>query len=105
MPKTLSLAVVMDPIAKVKFAKDSTLAMLLAAAGRGWQLTYFEQSDLFLRDGVAYGRGRPLRVISVGAQHWGNQAVKTFSFMSRRPCGRLATNAPWISARSRMYVV
>ena len=39
MPKTTSLAVVMDPIAKIKFAKDSTLAMLLAAASRGWQLT------------------------------------------------------------------
>src|SRR5262245_2833856 len=64
MPKTTSLAVVMDPIAKIKFAKDSTLAMLLAAAARGWQLTYFEQSDLFLRDGVAYGRGRPLNVFA-----------------------------------------
>ncbi len=62
MSKTLSLAVVMDPIAKSKFAKDSTLAMLLAAAARGWQLTYFEQSDLYLRDGVAFGRGRPLQV-------------------------------------------
>jgi glutathione synthase len=64
MPKTTSLAVVMDPIAKIKFAKDSTLAMLLAAASRGWQLTYFEQSDLFMRDGVALGRGRPLKVFS-----------------------------------------
>jgi glutathione synthase len=64
MPKTTSLAVVMDPIAKIKFAKDSTLAMLLAAASRGWQLTYFEQSDLFLRDGVALGRGRDLQVFA-----------------------------------------
>ena len=64
MPKTTSLAVVMDPIAKIKFAKDSTLAMLLAAASRGWQLTYFEQSDLFLRDGVAFGRGRDLHVFA-----------------------------------------
>jgi glutathione synthase len=64
MSKTTSLAVVMDPIAKIKFAKDSTLAMLLAAAARGWQLTYFEQSDLFLRDGVALGRGRPLKVFA-----------------------------------------
>jgi len=62
MTKALSLAVVMDPIAKIKFAKDSTLAMLLAASARGWKLTYFEQSDLFLRDGVALGHGRPLEV-------------------------------------------
>src|SRR4029077_10098688 len=64
MPKALSLAVVMDPIAKIKFAKDSTLAMLLAAASRGWQLTYFEQSELFLGDGVAFGRGRDLQVFA-----------------------------------------
>ena len=64
MPKTTSLAVVMDPIAKIKFAKDSTLAMLLAAAARGWQLTCFEQSDLYMRDGVALGRGRPLKVFN-----------------------------------------
>jgi glutathione synthase len=64
MPKTLSLGVVMDPIAKIKYAKDSTLAMLLAASARGWQLTYFEQSDLCLRDGVALGRGRRLKVFA-----------------------------------------
>jgi len=68
MRKALSLAVVMDPIAKIKFAKDSTLAMLLAASARGWKLTYFEQSDLFLRDGVAYGRGRPLEVFNDAAR-------------------------------------
>src|SRR5688572_28373693 len=64
MAKTTSLAVVMDPIAKIKFAKDSTLAMLLAASARGWQLAYFEQADLLLRDGVALGRGRPLEVFA-----------------------------------------
>ena len=69
MTKALSLAVVMDPIAKIKFAKDSTLAMLLAAAGRGWKLTYFEQSDLFLRDGVALGHGKPLEVHN-DSQKW-----------------------------------
>jgi glutathione synthase len=64
MPKTTSLAVVMDPIAEIKFAKDSTLAMLLAAAARGWQLTYLEQGDLYLRDGVAWGRARALKVFA-----------------------------------------
>ena len=69
MPKALSLAVVMDPIAKIKFAKDSTLAMLLAASARGWKLTYFEQSGLFLRDGLALGHGRPLEVHD-DSQNW-----------------------------------
>lgn len=57
-----SLAVVMDPIADIKYAKDSTLAMLLAAAARNWDLWYLEQHDLSLRDGVAWGRARPLAV-------------------------------------------
>ncbi len=56
------VAVVMDPIAEIKYAKDSTLAMLLAAGKRGWQLGYLEMSDLFVRDGVALGRARPLSV-------------------------------------------
>ncbi len=57
-----SLAVVMDPIADIKYAKDSTLAMLLAAAARNWDLWYLEQADLSLRDGVAWGRARALTV-------------------------------------------
>ncbi len=56
------LGVVMDDIAHLKFAKDSTLAMLLAAQARGFELTYLEQRDLSLRDGMALGRMRPLTV-------------------------------------------
>jgi len=60
--KTRRLAVVMDPIGDIRYAKDSTLAMLLAAQARGWQLIYLEQHDLALRDGVALGRARALTV-------------------------------------------
>jgi glutathione synthase len=62
MPLTPRLGVVMDPIADIKFAKDSTLAMLLAAQARGFELAYLEQGDLSLRDGVALGRTRSLTV-------------------------------------------
>jgi glutathione synthase len=62
MTSSPRLAVVMDPIDEIKFEKDSTLAMLLAAQARGWSLLYLEQKDLSLRDGVALGRARPLRV-------------------------------------------
>jgi glutathione synthase len=57
-----TLAVVMDPIADIKFAKDTSLAMLLAAQARGFELWYLEQGDLWLRDGVACGHARPLTV-------------------------------------------
>jgi glutathione synthase len=62
MTPNIRLAVVMDPIAGIKYAKDSTLAMLLAAQSRQFELHYLEQRDLFLRDGVAMGHSRPLTV-------------------------------------------
>jgi glutathione synthase len=58
----IRLLVVMDPIEAIKPAKDSTLAMLLAAQRRGWEILYAEQKDLSLRDGVAMGRLAPLKV-------------------------------------------
>ena len=65
-PSTVSqpvrLVVVMDPISEIKPAKDTTLAMLLAAQERGWELWYAEQRDLWLRDGVPMARLAPLQV-------------------------------------------
>ena len=46
----IKLGVVMDPIGDINFHKDSTLAMLLAAGKRGWELYYMEQGDLYLQD-------------------------------------------------------
>ena len=62
MDTNVRLAVVMDPIEHIKYAKDTTLAMLLAAQRRGWSLHYLEQADMRLRDGVAEARVRPLTV-------------------------------------------
>jgi len=59
---TINLGVVMDPIGEIKFYKDSTLAMLLAAKKRGWQLHYMEQGDLFLQDGHCHAHRRQLEV-------------------------------------------
>ena len=46
----IKLGIVMDPIGSIKAYKDSSLAMLLAAQKRGWELYYMEQGDLFLED-------------------------------------------------------
>jgi glutathione synthase len=62
MGKDVRLAVVMDPIGRIKYAKDTTLGMLLAAQARSWSLHYLEQADLGLRDGVAEGSARALTV-------------------------------------------
>jgi glutathione synthase len=52
----------MDPIASINPAKDSTLAMMLAAQARGVELHYLEQRDLWVRDGTAMARLRPVTV-------------------------------------------
>jgi glutathione synthase len=69
MANNVRLAVLMDPIEHIKFAKDTTLAMLLAAQARGWALSYLEPGDLRLRDGVAEGRVRALSV-QADPQRW-----------------------------------
>jgi glutathione synthase len=69
MSGDVRLLVIMDPIESIKPAKDSTLAMLLAAAARSWRIYYAEQKDLWLRDGVAHGRVAELRVFD-DPQRW-----------------------------------
>ena len=51
----------MDPIGAINYAKDSTLAMLLAAQARGFALIYLEQHDLSCVTGWPWG-ARPLTV-------------------------------------------
>jgi glutathione synthase len=58
----IRIAVVMDPIEDIKPAKDTTLAMMLAAQRRGWEVSYLELRHLWLRDGVAMGRAHPVTV-------------------------------------------
>ncbi|EIK46552.1 glutathione synthase [Cellvibrio sp. BR] len=52
----------MDPIADITFYKDTTLALLLAAQERGWDLHYMEQKDLYLLQGEARASTRNLFV-------------------------------------------
>jgi glutathione synthase len=57
-----TLAVVMDPIGSIKPYKDTTLLLMLAAQERSWRLAYLELDDLWIRDGRAFGRSRPIEV-------------------------------------------
>ena len=77
MPSRVRLVVVMDPIEAIKPAKDSTLAILLAAQARGWELFYAELKDIWLRDGVACARLAPLQVF--------DDPVKWFARGARLP--------------------
>lgn len=59
---TIKLGIVMDPIAGINYKKDTSLAMLWAAAEKGWQLIYMEQKDLYLDAGKAWAIAQPLHV-------------------------------------------
>jgi glutathione synthase len=58
----LRLGVMMDPIESIKPQKDSTLAMLLAAQSRGWEIRYFRQQDAWIESGRAHAQMRALKV-------------------------------------------
>lgn len=54
----------MDPIGSINFKKDSSLAMLLEAQSRGWQLFYMEQPDLYMAHDIARASMKPLKVFN-----------------------------------------
>jgi glutathione synthase len=59
---TKNLLVVMDPIQRIQYKKDTSLALLWAAQDKGWRIFYAEQKDLYLLQGKAMGQLRPLQV-------------------------------------------
>lgn len=86
------LLVVMDPIDQIKYEKDTTLALLLAAQASGHRLHYAELADLRLRDGVAEARTRPLEVradpkdwFSLGAPSVGTMGAFDVVLMRKDP--------------------
>lgn len=62
MSKKLTLGIVMDPIESITPYKDTSLAMLLEAQRRGYDIWYCEPEDLFIDSGIAKATMRPLSV-------------------------------------------
>jgi glutathione synthase len=60
--KSARIGMVMDPLAGIVPAKDSSLAMLLEAQARGHELFCFELNDLRVINGEARGYARPVKV-------------------------------------------
>lgn len=65
----IKLGIVMDPIDAINPKKDSSLAMLLAAQQRGWELHYLTQDKLLIDNGIAYGLSQKLSVFD-DLEHW-----------------------------------
>ena len=88
----VKVGVVMDPIDSINVKKDTTLAMMLAAQRRGWKLRYMELGDLFVRDGDAHARMRPIDVrddphdwYTLGEPHTGALASLDVILMRKDP--------------------
>ncbi|NOX26752.1 MAG: glutathione synthase [Gammaproteobacteria bacterium] len=63
------LGVIMDSIDSIYPAKDSTLAMLLEAQARGYELHYMQQHDISVREGISYCASQKLSVTD-GNKDW-----------------------------------
>lgn len=60
--KNLTIGVVMDPIESINPAKDTTLALMLAAQAMGASVFYMAQDGLYIKDGQARAVMRPVMV-------------------------------------------
>ena len=67
---SLTVAIQMDPIERVKIDADSTFALMLEAQARGHALLYYGPRQLFFRDGAVSATVRPLRVQSIKGDHF-----------------------------------
>jgi len=66
MPRSLTVAVQMDPMESIKIDADSTFALMLAAQRRGHRLWHYEVRHLALREGVLkQGAQREARVMAL----------------------------------------
>ncbi len=65
----IKLAVVMDPLAAIKPAKDTTFAIMLEAQRRGWSVHVLEQKDLWLANGVVNTRADQVKLFD-NEEHW-----------------------------------
>jgi glutathione synthase len=66
---TLTVAVQMDPIQRIRIAGDSTFALLLEAQARGHRLLHYTPDRLSMRDGRVIASVEPLRVRDVEGDH------------------------------------
>ena len=66
---SLTVAVQMDPIAKIRIAGDTTFALLLEAQARGHTLLHYTPDRLSMRDGVVTATAEALEVRDVEGDH------------------------------------
>ncbi len=58
----IKVGILMDSIADIKIHKDTSFAILLASQARGWKNHLLLPQDIWLQDGICWGRMRAIRV-------------------------------------------
>ena len=69
MSRALKLAFILDPLATLTAYKDSSIAMMRAAAARGHQVWALQRPALSWRDSAVVARALPIRLF-VGDGPW-----------------------------------
>jgi glutathione synthase len=70
MPKSLRVAVQMDPIGSINIDADSTFALMLEAQARGHALWHYHVRDLALNAGRVVAHAQPIEVRRVKGDHF-----------------------------------
>ena len=58
----MKTGILMDPIQNINPKKDTTFAIMLAAQNRGWENFVMGPEDIWLQDGIAWGRMQSVQV-------------------------------------------
>lgn len=66
---SIKIGVVMDPISQVNVKKDSSMAMMLEAQARGYEIYYMEMQDLYLEQGDCHATTAKVKVFN-DPEHW-----------------------------------
>ncbi len=91
---TKKIAVLMDPIEHIKVAKDTSLAMMLAAQRRGWQLYYIQRKNLYMRDGKPAARVQSVKVFDDPA-HWYDAEPESEILLQELDCILMRLDPPF----------
>ena len=68
----ISVCFIVDPLDNLAVKKDTTLALMLEAQGRGWLVQVSEHNELMFKQGRVYARMRPVQLtdISGAEKRW-----------------------------------
>jgi len=82
--KTRKIGFVIDPLLSLKAYKDSSVAMMLAAQKRGWQIHTIQQSDLYVLDAQAKARSQSIRLNTDATNHRSPSKQNWFEVISQQ---------------------